>query len=118
MDNLPIFNSSTGIENLPEEVLLHIFSYLTYDEIVWRVGLTCKTLMEYAFRSVKTIELTRTSDKEEALSILNQVLKEDEFSSWIRHIVMVGSRSQRLLEQGLSELDGKKKLQPYTYIKA
>ena len=116
MDTLPIINSSTGIQKLPEEMVRHIFSYLTDDEIVWRAGLTCKTLMEYASRSVKTIELPRTSDKE-ALSILNQVLKEDEFSNWIRHIVIVGSRSKKLLDQGLSELEGKNKIKFDTPIR-
>ena len=105
MDSLTTSTSSTGIQNLPEEIMRHIFSYLTEDEIIWKVGRTCKILMEYAARSVNTIELPRTSDRE-ALCILKQLLLEDEFNSWIRHVVIVGNRSKHLLQQGLAELKG------------
>ena len=51
-----ITTTSTGILNLPEEVIRHIFSYLTKQEIFWSFGFTCKQIFWMSLDYVDLIE--------------------------------------------------------------
>ena len=49
--------SSLSLLDLPFEILYHIISYLTEDDIFWNLGFTCKTLFHVCLENVNVIKV-------------------------------------------------------------
>ena len=44
--------------DLPFEILCHILSYLSQDDIFWNVGFTCQTLFRASLENVQFIQVS------------------------------------------------------------
>ena len=50
--------TSVNLLDLPFEILCHIFSYLSQDDIFWNVGFTCQTLLRACLDNVQFIQVS------------------------------------------------------------
>ena len=108
---------STTISDLPEEVARIILSYLSNEDIFWKMGMTCKLFLSYALGMVNKIGLPpecrkisrrQSSNADAVVQQLLDVLKLDGVSQWIRHAILLGKypKCLRLLKKSLHELKG------------
>lgn len=105
MDCTANTSPTTGLLNLPEEVVRQIFSYLSEKETFWGIGQTCRTLMAYAVYNISTIEMPPGSEKA-TLDKLKLIVQQNEFADWVRYVIMLGDHSKSLLQLAHDELPG------------
>lgn len=75
----------TGLLNLPCEMTMHIFSYLSEHEIFWNIGFTCQLLRDMALDTVKIIDLC-DSKIDIAKKHFSELLRNENIVQSIRHI--------------------------------
>ena len=50
--------STLELMDLPFEIICHIISFLSEDDIFWNLGFTCKTLLEICLDNVDVITVS------------------------------------------------------------
>ena len=95
----------TGLLDLPEEVIRKVMSFLSESDRVWKIGMSCRALLQYSLLNVHQIEIPFLSDSI-TIELLRLLLQEAAPADWIRYVILVGSRSRNLLNAAYDELPG------------
>ena len=74
--------------DFPDEILVHIFSYLSKKEIFWKMGLTCKKLFNISCEFNTIIEIRDDNMKESKMSQLNDISNYLEVLHSVSHLVV------------------------------
>ena len=108
MDSVETQATTAGLLNLPEEVVREILSYFSENDRVWKVGMTCRTLLQYSIFNVHEITMPAATEKK-TVDLLKLMLQEDIFADWIRYVMFLGDHSKKMLQAAHDELPGKLK---------
>ena len=105
MDPKVADSQETGLLDLPEEVIRKVMSFLSESDRVWKIGMSCRALLQYSLLNVHQIEIPFLSDSI-TIELLRLLLQEAAPADWIRYVILVGSRSRNLLNAAYDELPG------------
>ena len=105
MDPKAADGQETGLLDLPEEVIRKVMSFLSESDRVWKIGMSCRALLQYSLLNVHQIEIPFLSDSI-TIELLRLLLQEAAPADWIRYVILVGSRSRNLLNAAYDELPG------------
>ena len=97
-------SQETGLLDLPEEVIRKVMSFLSENDRVWKIGMSCRALLHHSLLNVHQIEIPFLSDSI-TIELLRLLLQEKEATDWIRYVMLLGSRS-RNLDAAYNELPG------------
>ena len=102
---IPHGQSTTGLLDLPEEVVRKILHYFSEKDRIWKIGMTCRTLLAYSVYNVHEIEMPMETEKA-TLDKLKLMLNESTFADWIRYVMLLGDQSKKLKQAAHEELPG------------
>ena len=102
---MEINQSTTGLLDLPEEVVRKILHYFSEKDRIWKIGMTCRTLLAYSVYNVHEIEMPPGTEKA-TLDKLKLMLTESTFADWIRYVMLLGDQSKKLKQAAHEELPG------------
>ena len=105
MDPKAAESKETGLLDLPEEVIGKVMSFLSQNDRVWKLGMSCRTLLQYSLLNVQQIEIPFLSESI-TIELLRHLLDEKAPADWIRYVMILGSRSKQLLNTAHDELPG------------
>ena len=114
MDPNTADGQETGLLDLPEEVIRKVMSFLSENDRVWKIGMSCRTLLQYSLLNVQQIEIPFLSDSI-TIELLRYLLQEKEATDWIRYVMILGSGSKQLLNTAHDELPGNRYCKVYQY---
>ena len=104
MDPKVADSQETGLLDLPEEVIRKVMSFFSESDRVWKIGMSCRALLQYSLLNVHQIEIPFLSDSI-TIELLRLLLQEKVAADWIRYVMLLGSRS-RNLDAAYNELPG------------
>ena len=105
MEHKAAESKKTGFLDLPEEMIGKVMSFLSENDRVWKIGMSCRTLLQYSLLNVKQIEIPFLSESI-TIELLRYLLDEKAPADWIRYVMILGSRSKQLLNTAHDELPG------------
>ena len=105
MDPKAAESKETGLLDLPEEVIGKVMSFLSENDRVWKLGMSCRTLLQYSLLNVQQIEIPFLSESI-TIELLRYLLHEKASADWIRYVMILGSQSKQLLNTAHAELPG------------
>ena len=112
MDPKATESKETGFLDLPEEVIGKVMSFLSENDRVWKLGMSCRTLLQYSLLNVQQIEIPFLSESI-TIELLRYLLDEKAPADWIRYVMILGSRSKQLLNTAHDELPGNRYCKVY-----
>ena len=112
MDPKAAESKETGLLDLPEEVIRKVMSFLSENDRVWKIGMSCRTLLHYSLLNVQKIEIPFLSESI-TIELLRYLLDEKAPADWIRYVMILGSRSKQLLNTAHDELPGNRYCKVY-----
>ena len=96
----------TGLLDLPEEVIRKIMFYFSEKDRVFKIGMTCRTLLAYSVYNVHEIEMPAGTEKA-VLEKLKLMLTVPAFADYVRYVMLLGDQSKKLKQAAHDELPGK-----------
>ena len=112
MDPKAAERKETGLLDLPEEVIGKVMSFLSENDRVWKIGMSCRTLLQYSLLNVHQIEIPFLSESI-TIELLRYLLDEKAPADWIRYVMILGSRSKQLINTAHDELPGNRYCKVY-----
>ena len=97
--------SQTGLLDLPEELIRKIMFYFPEKDRVFKIGMTCRTLLAYSVYNVHEIEMPPGVEKK-VLDQLKQMLTVPAFAEYVRYVMLLGDQSKKLKQAAHEELPG------------
>ena len=94
-----------GLLDLPEEVIRKVMSYFSENDRVFKIGMTCRTLLAYSVYNVHEIEMPPGVEKN-VLDQLKLMLTVPAFSDYVRYVMLLGDQSKKLKQAAHEELPG------------
>ena len=76
-----------NILNLPEELLYEIFSYLKYEDLVWKVAFTCTAFLNIVLEKIHILEIDARKDQH-VFGKAQKLLLLENLSSSIQHLIV------------------------------
>ena len=76
-----------NILNLPEELLYEIFSYLKYEDLVWKVAFTCTAFLNIVLEKIYILEIDARKDQH-VFGKAQKLLLLENLSSSIQHLIV------------------------------